>query len=831
MHEPSLSALEYYKVLERLARHTAFSAGRELALALQPAALLEMVRSRLAATSEALRLLRANSPIGVGGALDVRPLVERAEREGLLEGTQLLDILGTLQAAGLLQKTLQRLDETFPMLRQFITGLYPLVPLQQAIVRCIDPQGEVLDSASPHLGAVRAEIRTLQNRLNERMQSLLGRYRTHLQEAIITQRQGRYVLAVKAGSKRSVPGLVHDHSASGATLYIEPLELVEVGNELREVELEEQEEVRRILLELSNQVAAAAAVLRETVGTMAQVDLVLARARLSRAMDGVEPALVVRQQERLVVFPPTMASAAAAAGPDREAEEPAGAADTPVDHWPEAVPLGRDEPPLAMARARHPLLDPATVVPIDVQLGGAFRVLVITGPNTGGKTVALKTVGLLTLMAQAGLHVPAAPGARLPLMRQVFADIGDEQSIEQSLSTFSAHMTRIIQILGQANAESLVLLDELGAGTDPVEGAALARALIEALLERGGLTLVTTHHSELKAYAYATAGVENACVEFDVERLAPTYVLTIGLPGRSNALAIAGRLGLPAELLDRARSWLRAEDVQVETFLEQIQQEHTATRLALEEAREAREHAHNLEKRLEREIREFEGQRHEMLARTRAEADRALAEVRERVEALQREMARASASREWLTLARQEVEAAAAVVPEVPPAPPDAQVVLAEKAGRLQAGDAVWVESLGTVGEVLSPPDAAGELEVQVGSFKVRRPASDLRKASRPETRGAAPAVQMPVAVREAPLELEIRGLRVADVEDVLDRYLNDAYLAGLPFVRIIHGKGTGVLRQVVREILSTHPLVASFAGAPDRDGGEGATIAHLASR
>ncbi len=810
MHEPSLHALEYPKVLERLARLTSFSAGRELALALQPATMVETVRQRLAATSEAVRLLRAGSPISVGGAHDVRPLVERAEREGLLEAGQFLDILATLQSAGQLQKALLRLDATFPMLQRLAPGLYPLAPLQQAINRCIGPQGEVLDSASPRLAMLRAQIHTLQGRLNERMQALLGRYRAHLQEGIITLRQGRYVLAVKAGSKRSVRGLVHDHSASGATLYIEPLEVVEMGNELRELELEEQEEVRRILRELSSQVALAADSIRETVATLAQADLVLACARLSLSMQGVEPALVVRQEERFQLFPPTAA-----------AESPT---------WPEAAPLPRGEAPFFLQQARHPLLDPATVVPIDVYLGGSFRVLVITGPNTGGKTVALKTVGLLTLMAQAGLHVPAAPGARLPVMRQVFADIGDEQSIEQSLSTFSAHMNRIIQILGQADASSLVLLDELGAGTDPVEGAALARALIEALLERGSLTLVTTHHSEIKAYAYATAGVENACVEFDVEHLTPTYVLTIGLPGRSNALAIAGRLGLDAGLIERARGWLRAEDLQVESLLEQIQQEHRETRLALEEAREARDHARNMDRRLEREIREFEKQRHELLAQAKAQAEKALAEIHERVEALERELSRAGATREWLSQARRQVAEVESLVPEVPPAPPEEHVVLLEKEDRPQAGDAVWVEGLGTVGEVLGPADGEGQVEVQVGSFKVRRPLGDLRKAGRPAERREVSAPTT-LSARRAPLEMEFRGLRVAEVEEALDRYLNDAYLAGLPFVRIIHGKGTGVLRQVVRELLSSHPLVASFAGAPDRDGGEGVTVAHLVSR
>jgi DNA mismatch repair protein MutS2 len=814
MHEPSLNALEYPKVLERLARHTSFSAGRELALALRPATDPAEVRRRQAATGEAARLLKAGSPIGLGGAHDVRPLVERAEREGLLDVHQFLDILSTLQAASQLQRALQRLDQTFPMLRELAPNLYPLPSLQQAISRCIGPEGEVLDSASPRLGSLRAEIRGLNSRLNERMQALLQRYRASLQEAIITQRQGRYVLAVKASNKRSVPGLVHDHSASGATLYIEPLEIVELGNELRELELDEEEEVRRILLDLAAQVASVAAEVNETVATLARMDLTLARARLSLGMEGVEPALVVQQGERLVLFPPTVTGAEGL--------------------WPASIPLPRGEAPLNLQRARHPLLDPATVVPVDVQVGGTFHVLVITGPNTGGKTVALKTVGLLNLMAQAGLHLPAVEGSRVPVVERVFADIGDEQSIEQSLSTFSAHMTRIIDILGLADAASLVLLDELGAGTDPVEGSALARSLIEALLQRGCLTLVTTHHSELKAYAYATPGVENACVEFDVETLSPTYVLTIGLPGRSNALAIAGRLGLDQGILSRAREWLSEEDMQVENLLEQIQQEQIELRRELEEARESREHAGNLERRLEREIRDLQRQRHDILAQARAEADHALAEVRARVDSLQRELASVSVTREWLARAREQVKAAEEIVPEVPPAPPGKEVVLEEAGAQhavpLQMGDAVWVESLGAMGEVLGAPDDSGQAEVQVGSFKVRRPVSDLRRAGRQEER-AAQVVQVPAAGAAPPLELDLRGWRVAEVEGVLDRYLNDAYLAGMPFVRIIHGKGTGALRQVVREALGGHPLVSSFEGAQDRDGGEGVTIVHLISR
>ncbi len=809
MHEPSLIALEYPKILERLARHTSFSAGREKALALRPSTDPEEVRRRQAATSEAVRLLRAGSSLGIGGAHDVRPLVERTERQGALEAHQFLDILSTLQAAGHLQRTLQRLDETFPMLRRLIPDLYPLPALQQAIARCIGPQGEVLDGASPRLGAIRAEIRTLQNRLQERMQALLQRYRAILQEPIITQRQGRYVLAVRADSKRRLRGLVHDHSASGATLYIEPLEVVEMGNELRELQLAEEEEVRRILTELSEQVAGAGEAIRRTVETLAQMDLILALARFSWELEATEPALVVHREGRYVLLPPT---------------------ESAPGEWPAASPLPPGEPPLFLKRARHPLLNPTTVIPIDVYVGGTFRVLVITGPNTGGKTVALKTVGLLNLMAQAGMHLPVEKGSRIPLMGQVFADIGDEQSIEQNLSTFSAHMTRIIEVLQKAGTDSLVLLDELGAGTDPVEGSALARALIEALLERGCLTLATTHHSELKAYAYATPGVENACVEFDVETLSPTYVLTIGLPGRSNALAIAGRLGLDPAIIERARRWLRPEDLQTESLLREIQRQRDEMRAALEEAAAAREHARNLEKRLEREIHDLERRRHEILAQARAEAEKALEEVHARVEALQREMARAALTRGELAQVRRHLEEAEKALPEAPPPPPEE--VIREEIGAqpLRPGDAVWVESLGTSAEVLSPPDDEGQVELLVGHFKMRRPLGDLRKTGRPEA-PIRSAVHLPGPPRSVPLELEIRGWRVAEAEQALDRYLNDAYLAGLPFVRIIHGKGTGTLRRVVREILASHPLVASFEGAPERDGGEGVTIARLIAR
>ncbi|MBN1485861.1 MAG: Smr/MutS family protein [Chloroflexia bacterium] len=808
MHKPSLNALEYPKILELLAKQTSFSASRALALALEPSSDPLEVRRRQAATSESLQLLQRRSSIGVGGARDVRPLVDRAEREGLLEPHNFLEILDTLRAAGQLRRALQSLDESFPRMRSLLPGLYPLPPLQQAIERCIGLQGEVLDSASSRLAGVRAEIRVLQNRLGERMQSLLKRYHNYLQEAIITQRQGRYVLAVKAGNKRSVRGLVHDYSSSGATLYIEPLEVVDMGNELRELQLEEEEEVRRVLFELSEQVAASAEAIHETVATLAQADLALAKGRFSIALKGEEPGLVLRREKGVELLPPTHSG---------------------QGEWPAGTALPPHEPPLLLQQARHPLLDPATVVPTDVYLGGDFRVLVITGPNTGGKTVALKTVGLLTLMAQAGLHLPAAAGSRLPPMRQVFADIGDEQSIEQSLSTFSSHMTRIIQVLEQAGADSLVLLDELGAGTDPVEGSALARSLIEALLERNCLALTTTHHSELKAYAHATPQVENASVEFDVETLSPTYVLTIGLPGRSNALAIASRLGLAPAIIERARDWVGEGEIEIDSLLQQIHQERELTQQALEEATQARQHAHSLERRLEREIRQLEQERREILAQTRQEAQEAIEEVQTRLAFLERDLSTVRVTREWMTQARQQIQETREFVPDLPPAPQASEVRLLDEDEDLEVGDIVWVESLDAYGEVLAAPDSTGEAEVQVGSFKMRRPLTDLRQADKEDRRTVSVHTPDPPSAPE--MELDMRGWRAAEVQNLLERYLNDAYLSGMPFVRLIHGKGTGVLRRVVREFLEGHPLVKSFAGAPDPDGGEGVTVVHLVSR
>jgi DNA mismatch repair protein MutS2 len=823
----TLETLEFPKVRLQLARYAAFSASRELALNLTPSVDPFEVRRRLRLTDEARRLLDAMPDVSIGGARDVRPAVGLARRGGVCDPAALLEIAATLASARRLRATLLKLDAaSFPLLHETAVDL-PLLPeVEDAVARAIGEDGQVLDSASPKLARLRSEVRTAFNRLQEKLHNLIMTHSDALQEPIITVRNGRYVVPVKATHRRVIRGLVHDQSASGATLYIEPLTVVELNNAWRELQLAEQAEVERILAELSALIGNHADAITAGVEALATLDLAFAMARYAVVMRCVMPEIV----------------------------DP---------------PLPPDEPLLLLTAARHPLLDPQKVVPIDIRLGGRFRLLLITGPNTGGKTVALKTTGLLALMAQAGMHIPASQPSRLPVFARIFADIGDEQSIEQSLSTFSSHMTNIIRILraledapDAAPAETsvsgstqtmppdtqrterlpaLVLLDELGAGTDPVEGAALARAIIERLLELGVLGVATTHYAELKAFAYATPGVENASVEFDVETLAPTYKLTIGLPGRSNALAIAARLGLAPDLVERARATMAREDVQVEDLLAGIHRERDAAAAELQRAMEVRTDAEKYRDRLAAELRAFEEQRDEAWQAAREAIEAELRQVRNEVRRLRDEFRSVSVSRRWLEEAERRLQEARASLPDVPPGKPAGHPApAAEQVPRpLQPGDIVRVRSVGLTGEILSINEEDQTAEVQVGGFRMQADLAELTREKRAAGNGggqpARPAYEsrgtsLPTP-RDVSLELDMRGWRAADVGERLDRYLNDAYLAGLPWVRIIHGKGTGALRQAVRDTLKDHKLVASFSSASATEGGEGVTIVRLQER
>ncbi len=829
----TLETLEFPKVRQQLARYTAFSVSRDLALTLAPSVDSVDVRRRLRLTDEARRLLDEMPDLTIGGARDVRPAAGLARRGGVCDAATLLEIVATLASARRLRTTLLKLDpDMFPLLREIAADL-PLLPeIEDAITRAIGDDGQVLDSASPKLARLRAEVRTAFNRLQEKLHNLIMSHGDALQEPIITVRNGRYVIPVKATHRRTVRGLVHDQSASGATLYIEPLTVVDLNNTWRELQLAEHEEVERILAELSTQVGDHADAIVAGVEALAILDLAFAMARYAVTMRCVMPDIV----------------------------------DAPPP----------DEPFLLLTAARHPLIEPQHVVPIDMRLGGPFRILLITGPNTGGKTVALKTTGLLALMAQAGMHIPASQPSRLPVFRQIFADIGDEQSIEQSLSTFSSHMTNIIRILraleGEPDAEradvseterltngraidanalrgsapadrlpALVLLDELGAGTDPVEGSALARAIIERLLELGVLGVATTHYAELKSFAYATPGVENASVEFDVETLAPTYKLTIGLPGRSNALAIAARLGLSPALIERARASMAHQDAQVEDLLAGIHRERGAAAAELQRAMEVRADAEKYRERLAAELREFEARRNEAWQSARDEIEAELRQARNEVRRLRDEFRSVSVSRQWLEEAERRLQETRASLPETPPGKPAERTTMTvvEQGPRpLRPGDVVRVRSVGLTGEILSIDEEEQTAEVQVGGFRMQADLAELTREKRGdgnEGRSVRPAYEsrgtsIP-APRDVPLELDMRGWRAADVRDRLDHYLNDAYLAGLPWVRIIHGKGTGALRQAVREFLQQHKLVASFSSASAMEGGDGVTIVRLQER
>ncbi|MEA3345324.1 MAG: endonuclease MutS2 [Chloroflexota bacterium] len=770
--------LDFHKILAKVAERTSFSAGRELALALEPTSNLVEAQARQEETTEARRLFDVKGSVSIGGAHDVRPLVERADRDFRLLPPDLLDIQSTLESGKRLKRTLTRLRDQFPRLADHAAGIEPCPQLIAEIARCINDQGEVLDSASDELARIRRDKNIAHQRLMDRLQGMISspKYTSLLQEFYVTERSGRYVIPLKAEFKGRIPGLVHDQSASGATLFIEPLSVVELNNNWRQLQLDEEKEIERILATLSEMVAQEGEFIRRTVNALAYLDMTFAKARYAEDTKAVEPQMI----------------------PFRDAADEAHPGST-----------------LRLLQARHPLLDPQRVVPIDVHLGRSYFILVITGPNTGGKTVSLKTVGLLSLMAQTGLHIPAAEGSVLSVFDGIYADIGDEQSIEQSLSTFSSHMNNIISILDQADSHSLVLFDELGAGTDPTEGSALARALLDHVRQRRITTLAATHSSELKVYAQETPSVRNASVQFDLETLAPTFELLIGLPGQSNALAIAERLGLSEHITNQARGWLTPQQLETESLLREVQEAHKEADEERDAAAQAREEVEALRRELEERLEAIEEERRQVLRAARTEAEEVLAELRTEVAQLR--------SRQEVV----EVEQAETLVEELaPPEAPSSHEGTAPPE-ELTPGDIVWVASLGKEGQLLELDDT--QAEVQVGQFRVKVDSRELKPRQvepNPEERAEFASIRVP---RPSPgLELEVRGLRVQDALERVDKYLDQAYLAQMPFVHIIHGKGTGRLRRAVRELLDGHPQVRDFRPGDRFEGGDGITVVRL---
>ena len=787
MEERVLEALEFDKVLRLLEARCDSPLGAELARASRPATDIEEVSRRQQETSEAAALVEG-SPVSLAGVHDLRPHLRRAEAGSTLQTGELLQLMETLATARALKRLMQEQKRDFPALKARAAFIGTFRELEDEIGRCISGEGEVRDQASPELTRLRRQRRALQARVRERMEGLVrsAEGQRYLQEPIITVRQDRYVVPVKQEYRHQVPGIIHDQSASGATLFVEPMEVVVLNNEVRRLALLEKEEVDRILGRLTARVASEAGALKESLETLAALDLALARGRLALEMKATRPVLNTRGY-------------------------------------------------LNLRAARHPLLK-GEVVPVDLHLGGEFDILVITGPNTGGKTVTLKTVGLLTLMAQAGLHVPVGPGTELSVFDQVFCDIGDEQSIEQSLSTFSSHMSNIVKIVERANHRTLVLLDELGAGTDPQEGAALGMALLDYLLSTGARTVATTHYSELKAFAYTRPRVENASVEFDVETLRPTYHLVVGLPGRSNAFEIAGRLGLKPEILEKARIFLGREERRTDELIREVERDRFLARKEREESEAVRirleglerEYRARLESLREREraaLEQAREQARQLIRRVRAEAEGIIEELKQasRTEAVKERSRAIEEARRRLQEVRGEVEQAGVEPPAAyPPAP-----------AAIKPGETVYVVSLRQKGRVLTAPDADGSVTVQVGVLKVQAHLRDLARAPDGAEREAVPASNLErlagLKRQELSPELNLRGLTVEEAMARADKYLDDAYLAGIKQVRIIHGKGTGALRRAIGAWLETHPHVRSFRPGGAGEGGEGVTLVELA--
>ncbi|MEA3377133.1 MAG: endonuclease MutS2 [Chloroflexota bacterium] len=797
MNRKHLSTLEYPKILHALSTYTSFSAGRDMALAVEPASDCEEIEQGLETTGEARTLLDERPGTSVGGAHDVRPLTADAERGKVLPPGDLLDVRDTLAAGRRLYRTLNRLESRYPHLARLAGGIRPCQDLIEEIDRCIDDQGGVRDEASPALARIRREVDIAYDRIQAKLEGIIqsSQNASYLQEPIITRREGRYVVPLKAQFKDKIPGVIHDRSSSGVTLFIEPLSAVDLNNAWRELQLEEEEEVRRILAALSYQIGEHAQEIGATVEALAALDVAFAKAKYADAIDASKPKLVAFQ---------------------RRTEEHPGST-------------------IRLLGARHPLLVPQEVVPIDVELDDETHVLVITGPNTGGKTVSLKTVGLLTLMAQAGLHIPVEPGSALSPFEGVYADIGDEQSIEQNLSTFSAHVTNIISFLDQADSRSLVLLDELGAGTDPAEGSALARALLEHFRRRRSTTFVATHYPELKTYAQLTPGVRNASVEFDPKTLSPTYRLTIGLPGRSNALTIARRLNMPREIIEEARKMISPEDLRTQDMLDDIHRLRVEMAREREEAHAARAEAKQVARELRERLAAIEEERQEILHRARKDAEEALEAVQGEIRQLRSRLRAAAAPVDAVQAVEEELPSLKAKMPAPKPiespAPPPVDSPSEETIDRpVRPGDTVWVRPLNSKGEVLRIDD--GEAEVQVGRARtqVSLSALELREAETPEPVGE--GVRVSTATPESPgTSVDLRGCTVDESLSRLDHYLDQAMRAGLPEARIIHGKGTGTLRRAVRDFVADHPLVSDYEEADYREGGEGVTVVRIVKR
>lgn len=788
MNSKVLQILEYNKIIDALVKKATSEPGREMCRALTPETDLAAIEQAQTETADALTMLFRKGSTSFGGNKDVTSSIRRLEIGGTLTAAELLRIAALLDNVNRIKAygRSQREEEPENSLTDLFEGLLPLTVLSGEISRCIVSEEEIADDASPQLKHIRRSIALTGEKIHSQLTSMVnGSYRSYLQDAVITMRNNRYCIPVKAEHKGQVPGMIHDQSATGSTFFIEPAVVVELNNRLKELALLEKEEIEVILAGLSVKAGEYAQEIQENQRIMTVLDFVFAKASLALEQNAARPVFNTKHR-------------------------------------------------IKIRKGRHPLLPTKKVVPIDIQLGKDFDLLIITGPNTGGKTVSLKTVGLFTLMGQAGLHIPALDRSELSVFREVYADIGDEQSIEQSLSTFSAHMTSIVSILEQADEDSLCLFDELGAGTDPTEGAALAIAILDYLHGRGIRTMATTHYSELKVYALTTSFVENACCEFNVETLSPTYRLLIGIPGKSNAFAISAKLGLPNYIIEAADRQLNSDDKHFEDLLSDLEQSRITIEKERQEIAAYKDEVKGLKEQLEAKNEKIDQTRERILREANEQAREILKEAKDVADETIRIFQKAGpgASLKELEKTREKLRGGINDKNEkLALKSKDKKPAKQLKPEQLQKGDSVKILSMGLKGIVSSLPDHKGNLFVQCGIMRSQVNIKDLVlieedsvKSSSPLARTHTSGVKMSKSLNVSP-EINLLGRTVDEALSELDKYLDDAYLAHLSTVRVVHGKGTGALRSAVQNHLKRIKYVKSFRLGEYGEGDAGVTI------
>lgn len=790
MNPKALKTLEYNKIIDKLTEFAGSALAKEMCRNLQPSTDLYEIQALQKETSDALSRIYQKGAVSFRGVRDIRGSIKRLEIGAIIGINELLSICSLLEVCSKV-KAYSRNDrdpDFEDSLEAMFQALQPLTPVSSEIRRCIASEEELNDDASPALFKIRRSMRQINDKVHTQLQTMVnGSARTYLQDAVVTMRNGRYCIPVKAEHRGQIPGMIHDQSSTGSTLFVEPMAVIKLNNDLRELELKEEKEIEMILATLSARCGEETEALRDDLDLLTKLDFIFARAQLSRSMNGTQPDF-------------------------------------------------NEEGRILIKKGRHPLLDKKKVVPIDIQLGKDFELLIITGPNTGGKTVSLKTVGLFTLMGQAGLHIPAFDHSELSVFHEVFADIGDEQSIEQSLSTFSAHMTNTVSILKEADDRSLVLFDELGAGTDPTEGAALAIAILSNLHRRGSRVMATTHYSELKVFALSTPGVENGCCEFDVETLRPTYRLLIGVPGKSNAFAISQKLGLSQDIIEEAKTHLTKQDEDFEDLLADLEQKRVTIEQERDQINSYKEEIRKLKQRLESKQEKLDLSRDKILREANEQARNILQEAKDYADTTIRNFQKygkaAGVSAKDMEKERGKLREKMSTVDKKlsakNAAPKKSHKQLTAK--DLHIGDSIKVLSLNLKGTVSTLPDAKGNLFVQMGILRSQVNIRDLEKLDDTVITGGnfsktgSGKIKMSKSASVS-TEINLLGKTVDEAIMELDKYLDDAYIAHLPSVRIVHGKGTGALRKGVHNYLRRQKHVKSYRLGEFGEGDAGVTI------